>query len=58
MKNRVKNLNEFLDIVKEIKSNEKQSVEWLYRGHGDKSYRLKASIYRNENLADKESKIY
>jgi len=52
----IESVSDFLNDVKGIKN--KSGYTLFYRGHSDKNYELKPSIYRNENFIKNEDKIY
>ena len=52
----IENVSDFLNDIKGIKN--KSGYTLFYRGHSDKNYELKPSIYRNENFIKNEDKIY
>jgi len=49
-------VSDFLNDIKGIRN--KSGYTLFYRGHSDKNYELKPSIYRNENFIKNEDKIY
>ena len=49
-------MSDFLNDIKGIRN--KSGYTLFYRGHSDKNYELKPSIYRNENFIKNEDKIY
>ena len=52
----IESVSDFLNDIKGIKN--KSGYTLFYRGHSDKNYELKPSIYRNENFIKNEDKIY
>ena len=52
----IESVSDFLNNIKGIKN--KSGYTLFYRGHSDKNYELKPSIYRNENFIKNEDKIY
>ena len=44
----IESVSDFLNEIKGIKN--KSGYTLFYRGHSDKNYELKPSIYRNKNL--------
>lgn len=52
----IESVSDFLNEIKGIKN--KSGYTLFYRGHSDKNYELKPSIYRNENFIKNEDKIY
>ena len=52
----IESVSDFLNDIKGIRN--KSGYTLFYRGHSDKNYELKPSIYRNENFIKNEDKIY
>ena len=52
----IESVSDFLNEIKGIRN--KSGYTLFYRGHSDKNYELKPSIYRNENFIKNEDKIY
>ena len=52
----IESVSDFLNEIKGIKN--KSGYTLFYRGHSDKNYELKPSIYRDERFIKNEDKIY
>ena len=52
----IESVSDFLNEIKDIKN--KSGYTLFYRGHSDKNYELKPSIYRNKKFIENEHKIY
>lgn len=52
----IESVSDFLNDIKGIKN--KSGYTLFYRGHSDKNYELKPSIYRNKKFIENEHKIY
>ena len=52
----IESVSDFLNEIKGIKN--KSGYTLFYRGHSDKNYELKPSIYRNKKFIENEHKIY
>ncbi|MDY3345675.1 FRG domain-containing protein [Riemerella anatipestifer] len=50
---RLKKISQFISLISKL-----PSKNYFYRGHSDKSYDLKPSMYRKENFYVNEDKIY
>ena len=54
----IESVSDFLNDIKGIRNKSGYTLFLFYRGHSDKNYELKPSIYRNENFIKNEDKIY